>query len=174
VIEFSTANNSMSNVWNFRGLNPVDVVVTPAEVYAACAFSVFSVNRPDTVISIMNTMISCIVATTQPGHPYSLLLCLWDGRIFVVANGKVKIAVPAFQPLKQVPILCASFAPNERHLIVGRRDATVAVIDTKTWTEVATFVCSSPVTSVAVSPKSQLIIAGDALGKVYLLKYFRR
>jgi len=176
IVEFSTQSNTVMREITCVGSYPLTVAPTPSGVYVAFSNFLSTVGgRGSTMIPVCGTSnVSCMLATTLPGHPYLLLACLWDGRVFAVENGKGKYGIPKFKPLKPVPIICAAFAPNERHLIVGRRDSTVAVIDTKTWREVATFVCSSPVTSVAVSRKSQFIIAGDSLGKVYLLKYFRR
>jgi len=151
-------------------LNPIGIAFSRNNTYVG--FSSFVKVNTSFFVDIPGANVSCIVAPTLPRPQFDFLACLWDGSIIASKdNGSV---IPVFKPLKSTPILCAAFAPNERHLIVGRRDGTVSIIDTKPWIEVATFVCNSPVTSVAVSCKSQLIIAGDALGRIYLLKYFRR
>jgi len=176
VLELTTVDSKRNRLIPTLGVYPVSMALSLSEIYIAYDHYIRTVDlgRASPVINVCpDTKISCIVGARNPKSVYSIVICLWDGRIFAISSGSTT-ALPKFQPLKCVPILCAAFAPNERHLILGKRDGTVTMIDTKTWTEVATFVCNSPVTSVAVSPKSQLIIAGDALGKVYLLKYYRR
>ena len=125
--------------------------------------------------------VSCLVAPApaRADAAYRVFAAHWDGTVCAVpadapadAAGDA-LARPRFVPLRAAPVLCGALAPNERHLVLGRRDATVAVVDTRTWREAALFVCRAPVTALAVSPRSQLIIAGDALGNVYFLKYFR-
>jgi len=176
VIEFATTNNRVLRTIPAFGIYPVSIAPSLGDMYIAFDKSVRVLDQGSgtpTIASSPDTEISCILGPRSPKSPYTILICLWDGRIFVVENGK-QYATPKYTPLKSAPILCAAFAPNERHVLLGKRDSTITMVDTKTWTEVTTFVCNSPVTSISVSPKSQLIIAGDALGKVYLLKYHRR
>jgi len=176
VIEVSASEGKVLRTIPAFGAYPLSITNSMNEMYVAFDKSIRVLDQGSgtpTIATCPDTEVSCILGPRLPKSQYTVLVCLWDGRIFALESGK-NYVVPKYQPLKSAPILCAAYAPNERHVLLGKRDATITMIDTKTWTEVTTFVCNSPVTSIAVSSKSQLIIAGDALGKVYLLKYYRR
>jgi WD40 repeat protein len=102
----------------------------------------------------------------------------WDSTVHVwdakSGNLVATLGTPAPKNSRK-QITAVQFAPNGRHLMTACADQVLRLWDvTKPAAPLLEFVASAPATAVAISSRAQLIAAGDTIGTVYLLKYFRR
>jgi len=67
-------------------------------------------------------------------------------------------------------VIAVAITPDSTRAVSASQDQTLKVWDLTTGTLICTFTCEGIVYGVAVAPDGRTIVAGDAAGRVYVLR----